>query len=78
MWRRLWALCLSMPNGSLMRTPPEIGKTLVRRLHKVSRRRAYGSEPGFSSLLVSSPEGRTLCSPPEWRSSRSFQKLRMR
>lgn len=68
MWRRLWALCLSMPDG----------KTLVRRLHKVSRRRGYGSGPGFSSSLVSSPEGRTLCSPSEWPSSRSFEKPRMR
>ena len=78
MWRRLLALCLSMPNGSLMRKPPETGKTFVRRLHKVSRRRGYGSAPGFSSSLVSPLEGRTLSSPSKWPSSKSYQKPRMR
>ena len=73
MWRRLWALCLSMPDGSLMRRPPEAGKMLVRRLHKVSRRRGYGSGPGFSSSLVSSPEGRTLSSPSKGRRRDRFR-----
>jgi hypothetical protein len=61
-----------MPNGSLMRKPPETGKTLVHSLHKVSRRRGDGSGPGFSSSLVSPFEGRTLSSPSKWPLSRSF------
>ena len=73
MWRRLWALCLSMPNGSLMRRPLEAGKALVRRLHRVSRRHGSGSGPGFSSSIVSSLEARTLSSPSKGRRRDRFR-----